>query len=55
MIEFLAEYMLLAFTMGAILGGAITGHIVMLRRHHGTVAIPNRHRTSMSDNRVRGE
>jgi hypothetical protein len=43
MMEFLAEYMLLAFTMGAILGGAVTGHLVMLRKRHHPVTIPNRH------------
>lgn len=30
MLDFMIEYLLLSFTMGAILGGAITGHVVFL-------------------------
>jgi hypothetical protein len=52
MMTFLVEYMLLAFTMGAILGGAVTGHVVMLRRRQHAVTIPDRH-MPMTDNRMR--
>ncbi len=57
MMDFLAEYMLLAFTMGAILGSAITGHIVVLRTRHTTAAMPNRHGAPapISGNRAHGD
>lgn len=54
MMDFLAEYMLLAFTMGAILGSAITGHIVVLRTRHTTAAMPNRHGAPRADQRKPG-
>lgn len=42
MMDFLAEYMLLAFAIGAIVGGAVTAHLMILFNRRPALVMPKR-------------
>lgn len=51
MMDFLAEYMLLAFAIGAILGGAVTAHLMVLFNRRPAVVMASRRRVPVAQSR----
>lgn len=51
MMNLLAEYMLLAFSIGAIVGGAVTAHLMVLFHRRPAVVMSSRRRAPVTQTR----